>query len=123
VTGGTSRPTRRWSPGAAGVKLVRMGTASVLSNPSPPKAKLTGGQKWMIAGLLFLQIPSSLIFYPVAAIFAITGIFAPIAMLLVGIGTLPFSFAMKCKRSWESGRVPEEPSMAQQSAGTGGEPD
>jgi hypothetical protein len=29
----------------------------------------------MIAGLLFLQIPSSLIFYPLAAVFAITGIF------------------------------------------------
>jgi hypothetical protein len=121
VIGGTSRPTRRWSPGAAGVKLVRMDTESVLSNPSPPKPKLTGGQKWMIAGLLFLQIPSSLIFYPVAAIFAITGILAPIAMLLMGIGTLPFSFAMKCKRSWQSGGVPEEPNVTRQSAGTGGD--
>ncbi len=59
----------------------------------------------MIAGLLSLQIPSSLIFYPLAAIFAITGIFVPIAIILVGIGTLPFSFAMRCKRSWQGGRA------------------
>ncbi len=76
----------------------------------------------MIAGLLFLQIPSSLIFYPVAAIFAITGIFAPIAMVLMGVGTLPFSFAMKCKQSWQGGEAPEEPSIARQSAATGDGP-
>ena len=63
----------------------------------------------MIAGLLFLQIPSSLIFFPLAAIFAITGIFVPIAMVLMGIGTLPLSFAMKCKARWQGGGVPENP--------------
>jgi hypothetical protein len=99
-----------------------MDTESVVSTPTPQKSKLTGGQKWMIAGLLFLQIPSSLIFYPVAAIFAITGIFAPIAMVLMGIGTLPFSFAMKCKQSWQAGGAPEEPTIASQSAATGGDP-
>jgi len=72
-----------------------------VSEPSPSKSKLTGGQKWMIGGLIVLQIPSSLIFYPLAAIFAITGIFVPIAMVLVGIGTLPISFAMKCKGRWQ----------------------
>jgi hypothetical protein len=82
---------------------------SVVSNPSPSKSKLTSGQKWMIAGLFFLQIPSSLIFYPLAAIFAITGIFAPIAMVLMGIGTLPISFAMKCKGRWQWGGVQEGP--------------
>ena len=99
-----------------------MDTESVVSTPSPPKSKLTGGQKWMIAGLLFLQIPSSLIFYPVAAIFAITGIFAPIAMVLMGIGTLPFSFAMKCRRNWQGGGSPNEPNIAQPSAATGDDP-
>jgi len=76
-------------------------TESVVSNPSPSKSKLTGGQKWMIGGLIVLQIPSSLIFYPLAAIFAITGIFVPIAIVLVGVGTLPISFAMKCKGRWQ----------------------
>jgi hypothetical protein len=102
--------------------LLRMDTEPVVSSPRPPKSKLTGGQKWMIAGLLFVQIPSSLIFYPVAAIFAITGIFAPLAMVLMGIGTLPFSFAMKCKQNWQGGGVPEEWNIARQSAGTGGDP-
>jgi hypothetical protein len=89
-----------------------METKAVVSNPGSPKSKLTGGQKWMIAGLLIVQIPSSLLFYPLAAIFAITGIFVPIAMVLMGIGTLPFSFAMKCKDRWQGGGAPPEPSIA-----------
>jgi hypothetical protein len=75
----------------------------------------------MIAGLLFLQIPSSLIFYPLAAVFAITGIFVPIAMVLMGIGTLPFSFAMRLRDRWRS-RTPEEPAMAQPSPAVVGDP-
>ena len=70
----------------------------VVSNPSPPKAKLTGGQKWLIAGLLVLQVPSSLIFYPLAAVFSLTGIGIPLSMIFLGIGTMPFSLAMKRKR-------------------------
>jgi hypothetical protein len=80
-------------------------TAAVISDPSPSRSKLTGGQKWMIAGLVVLQIPFSLILYPLAAIFAITGIFVPIAMVLMGIGSLPFSFAMRCKDRWQGGGV------------------
>ena len=91
-------------------------------NPGPTGSKLTGGQKWMIAGLLVLQIPSSLIFYPLAAVFAITGIFVPIAMVLMGIGTLPFSFAMKLRDGWRRGGVPEEPATARQSVAAGTQP-
>ena len=98
----------RWFECPAGVKLALMETESAVSNSSSPKSKLTGGQKWMIAGLLILQIPSSLIFYPLAAIFAITGIFVPIAVVLMGIGTLPVSFAMKCKDRWQGGGAPED---------------
>jgi hypothetical protein len=89
-------------------------TEPVTGNPGPTGSKLTGGQKWMIAGLLVLQIPSSLIFYPLAAVFAITGIFVPIAMVLVGIGTLPFSLAMKSKESWLGGGVPDGPTLTRQ---------
>jgi hypothetical protein len=71
------------------------------ANPGGPKSKLTGGQKWKIAGLLFLQVPSSLIFYPLAAVFAITGIFVPIALVLMGIGSLPISWAMKLRDRWQ----------------------
>jgi hypothetical protein len=66
----------------------------------------------MMAGLLILQIPWGLFFLPLAAIFAITGIFVPIAIVLIGIGTLPFTFAMKCKHSWETNAVSEAPTIA-----------
>jgi hypothetical protein len=66
----------------------------------------------MIAGLLILQIPSSLIFYPLAAVFAITGIFVPIAIVLMGIGSLPVSFAMTCKDRWQGGGAGNGPTMA-----------
>jgi hypothetical protein len=92
---------------------------SVPSSPSPSKSKLTGGQKWMVAGLLLLQIPSSLIFYPLAAVFAITGIFVPIAIVLMGIGSLPFSCAMRWKGRWQGGGVPDGPSVAGQGERTG----
>ena len=78
----------------------------VVSNPSPPKAKLTGRQKWLIAGLLVLQVPSSLIFYPLAAVFSLTGIGIPLSMIFLGIGTMPFSLAMKRKIAWQSGGGP-----------------
>jgi hypothetical protein len=114
MTSGGHLPPRAWDycrrvPTfvADGVKLPNVQSESVVANPQPPKSKLTGGQKWMITGLLVLQIPSSLIFYPIAAIFAITGIFAPIAMVLMAVGTWPFSFAMKCKDRWQRGGIPE----------------
>jgi hypothetical protein len=78
-------------------------TESIESNTTPSRSKLTGGQKWKIAGLLVLQVPSSLIFYPLAAIFAITGIFVPIALVLMGIGSMPLSFAMNCRDRWQGG--------------------
>jgi hypothetical protein len=64
----------------------------------------------MITGLLILQIPSSLIFYPLAAVFAITGIFVPIALVLMGIGSLPISWAMKLRDRWRS-QVPAAQSL------------
>lgn len=68
-----------------------------------PKGKLSGRQKWAVAGLLFLQVPSSVIFYPLAALFALTGIGVPLSVVLMGIGTMPFSSAMKHKLAWQSG--------------------
>jgi hypothetical protein len=75
----------------------------VVANPNPPKVKLTGKQKWLIAALLFLQIPSSAIFYPVATIIVLTGVGAPLSIILLRIGTMPFSVAMKRKAAWQSG--------------------
>jgi hypothetical protein len=73
------------------------------SNSSSPKKKLTGRQKWLIAGLIALQIPSGAIFYPLAAVSSLTGIGIPLSMIFVGIGTMPFSLAMKRKVAWQSG--------------------
>jgi len=67
----------------------------LVSNPSSPKAKLIARKKWLIAGLLLLQVPSSLIFFPLAAVFSLTGIGIPLSMIFLGIGTMPFSLAMK----------------------------
>ena len=75
----------------------------VVANPNSPKVKLTGRQKWLIAGLLCLQIPSSVIFYPVATIIVLTGVGAPLSIILLRIGTMPFSSAMKRKAAWQSG--------------------
>ncbi len=70
--------------------------------PDASSSKLTGGQKWIIAGLILLQVPSSLIFYPLAAVLALTGILVPVSMVLIGVGTMPFSLAMKYKSAWRS---------------------
>jgi hypothetical protein len=105
MVGSDAAPFRGLFVSSAEVNLSCVENESVALSPSPPRSKLTGGQKWTIAGLLFLQIPSSLIFFPLAAIFAITGIFVPIAVVLMGIGSLPISFAMKCKDRWQGGGV------------------
>jgi hypothetical protein len=76
---------------------------SVVVTPVSARPKLTGQQKWMLTGLFVLQVPMALFFIPLAAIFAITGIFVPIAILLLGIGTLPFTYAMKCRDHWQGG--------------------
>ena len=54
-----------------------METELGVADSTPIGSKLTAGQRWMIIGLLVLQIPSSPIFYPLATVFAITGIFVP----------------------------------------------
>ena len=75
----------------------------VVANPNSPKVKLTGRQKWVIAGLLCLQVPASAIFYPLATIIVLTGVGAPLSIVLLRIGTMPYSLAMKRKAAWQSG--------------------
>ena len=104
---GAGRTARR-SPGTYRVDSGRVLTAPVDSPPAPPRTKLTAGRTCVLAGLYVLQVPWGLVFFPLAAIFAITGIFVPIAIVLVGIGTLPFSMAMKCKNRWQGGGVPQD---------------
>ena len=75
----------------------------VTTNPIPPKAKLTGGQKCAIAGLFLLEVPSAAIFYPAATVIVLTGVGAPLSLVLLRIGTMPYTLAMKRKTAWQSG--------------------
>ena len=84
-------------------------TESVESHPAPTRVKLTAGQTCVVAGLFVLQIPWGLFFFPLAAIFAITGIFVPVAIVLIGVGTLPASIATRCRARWRRGGVPPRP--------------
>ena len=78
-----------------------------VANPSSPKAKLTGRQKWAIAGLIVLQVPSGAVFFPLAAVVSLTGIGVPLSVIFLGIGTMPYSSAMKHKVAWQSGGASE----------------
>lgn len=81
----------------------RVETDAVAPSPGPTKGKLTGWQKSAIAGLLILWVPMGVFFYAVASVFAITAVFLPVSLTLIAVGTLPFSFAMKCMKIWRSG--------------------
>lgn len=81
----------------------------VVANPNPPKAKLTGGQKCAIAGLLVLEVPSAAIFYPAATVIVLTGVGAPLSLVLLRIGTMPYTLAMKRKAAWQSGGEGKNP--------------
>jgi hypothetical protein len=48
----------------------------------------------LIAGLLLLEIPFGVVFFPMAAVFVLTGILAPLAMMAFKLATLPLSVAM-----------------------------
>jgi hypothetical protein len=69
-----------------------------------PKATLPWNQKALIAGLLCLQIPFGIVFFPLAAVLVLTGILAPLAMMFFRIATMPFSLAMKRRAAWQSER-------------------
>jgi hypothetical protein len=75
----------------------------LVSNPSSPKTKLSAGQRLAIVGLLLLQIPSGALCYPPATIIMLTGVGAPLSVILWKIGTMPYSSAMRRKAVWQSG--------------------
>jgi hypothetical protein len=59
--------------------------------------------KLLIAGLLCLEIPFGVVFFPMAAVFVLTGILAPLGMASFALATMPFSLAMKHRSAWQSG--------------------
>ncbi len=70
-----------------------------------PKVKLPGKEKLLIAGLLFLEVPSALFFIPLATVLVLTGILAPLGVMSFAVGTKPFSMAMKRKTAWHVNEV------------------
>jgi hypothetical protein len=57
----------------------------------------------MIAGLLCLEIPFGIVFFPMAAVLVLTGILAPLAIMAFKVATMPLSLSLKYKTAWQSG--------------------
>jgi hypothetical protein len=61
----------------------------------------------LIAGLLFLEIPFGIVFFPMAAVLVLTGILAPLAVMAFKVATMPLSLSLKYKHTWQSeGNLP-----------------
>jgi hypothetical protein len=65
------------------------------------KVKLIGKRKWLFVGLLCLQVPTAIIFIPLAAVLILPGFLAPLGLMCFAIGTKPFSMAMKLRTERE----------------------
>ncbi len=64
--------------------------------------------------MMCLQIVSGAILYPVATIIVLTGVGAPLSIILLRIGTMPYTLAMKRKAAWQSGEgrnVEQDPDL------------
>jgi hypothetical protein len=68
-----------------------------------PTAAMPWADKLLIAGLFCLEIPFGVVFFPMAAVFVLTGILAPLGMASFALATMPFSLAMKHRAAWQSG--------------------
>jgi hypothetical protein len=68
-----------------------------------PKAPLPWKKKLLIVGLLCLEIPFGVAFFPLAAVLVLTGILAPLGMMSFKAATMPISLAMKYKDTTHSG--------------------
>jgi hypothetical protein len=79
-------------------------TNQIVPSKTPsPRATMPWMDKLMIAGLLCLEIPFGIVFFPMAAVFVLTGILAPLGMASFALATMPFSLAMKHKSAWHAG--------------------
>jgi hypothetical protein len=66
-------------------------------------SKVPWTEKLLVAGLLCLEIPFGVVFFPMAAVFVLTGILAPLGMASFALATMPITLAMKRKDGWHSG--------------------
>jgi hypothetical protein len=86
----------------------------VASEKNVPKAPLTWDKKALVAGLLCLEIPFGIVFFPMAAVLVLTGILAPLGMMSFAVATMPLSLAMKYRTAWQSGGTVTTPQREQQ---------
>jgi hypothetical protein len=70
-----------------------------------PKATLPWKKRLLIAGLLTLEIPFGIVFFPIAAVLVLTGILAPLGIMAFKAATMPLSFALTQRAAWRP--VPE----------------
>ena len=66
------------------------------------KSALPWKEKTLIAGLMILQIPLAVIFFPLAAVFVLTGILAPLGVASFAVATKPTSLALRRRSTWRS---------------------
>ncbi len=75
-------------------------------------AKLSGAQRAIVAGVLCAQVVTGVIFYPIAAVLVLTGILAPLSIVLARIGTFPLTWLLKRREVWLAGGAPTESGAA-----------
>jgi hypothetical protein len=78
----------------------------VASKAHLPRATLPWKKKALIAGLLCLEIPFGVVFFPLAAMLVLTGFLAPLGLMCFAIATMPFSQAMKLRAAREGASGP-----------------
>lgn len=78
-------------------------TKQMVPSKSPAtSATMPWTEKLMIGGLLCLEVPFGIVFFPMAAVFVLTGILAPLGMATFALATMPLSLAMKRRSTWNS---------------------
>jgi hypothetical protein len=75
---------------------------TALSKTPSSTVTLSWKRKLVIAGLLCLEIPFGIVFFPMAAVLVLTGILAPLAIMVFKVATMPLTLSMKYKSAWQS---------------------
>lgn len=79
------------------------------SKVRPPKATLSWKRRLVLGGLLCLEIPFGIVFFPMAAVLVLTGILAPVAIMVFKVATMPLTVWMDRKSAWQADAKRERP--------------
>ena len=78
------------------------------SKVPPPKTALSFKRRLALGGLLCLEIPFGIVFFPMAAVLVLTGILAPLAIMVFKVATMPLTVWMNCKVAWQTPAKPHK---------------